>query len=309
VTVLERGLLEDGRSHAVFEELATFCPLGVRFWDVVADDQIRAGLRVRTWPVPARRPVVEAFRTVSDVYAFHGLPGLREVERPPFPPPALVSPPLTHPFIVEVRDLERRFLPAAFRVDLPRPTRGLFLPPVPGSPSGSVPGFYLFSSPVRSRPPGVAAIRAELVEATSGRPAAWAVIRVTIAGQGERWGMADQAGRVAVQFPLPVLSPSFGQLFASPSGTALPPGPPVSDRSWPVALAVAWEPARLATLPGTDLPDLADVFQQGPADVLPDDTSPIASAPEWLGTLPWDGELVAATAGRRQLLITAHGSP
>jgi hypothetical protein len=37
--------------------------------------------------------------------------------------------------------------------------------------------------------------------------------------------------------------------------------------------------------------------------------SPPATAPEWLGTLPWDGGLVAATAGLTQLWISAQGSP
>jgi hypothetical protein len=308
VTVLERGLLADGRRYAVLEELATFCPLGLRFWDAVADDQVRGGLRVRAWPLPARRPVVDAFRTASDVYAFQNLPGLLDVERPPFPP-APASPVVTRPFVVEVRDLERQFLPVAFGVDLPLPQRGLFLPALAGSPAGALPGFYLFSSPVRQMAPGVAAVRAELMDAAAGVPARWALVRVTIAGQGERWGLADEAGRVAVQFPLPLLAPGFGQLFASPSGTASPPGPPVADRSWAVSVAVFWEPSRLAPLPGTDLPDLMQVFQQAPADVVAGGGSPPATAPEWLGTLPWDGGLVAATAGLTQLWISAQGSP
>ncbi len=306
MSVLERGVLPDGRSYAVLEELVTSCPLGLRFWDAVTDAQVRGGLRVRAWPLPARRPVVAAFRTVSDVYAFQGLPGLVDVERSPLPPP-LASPAVTRPFVVEVRDLERQFLPVAFNVDLPH--RGLFLPPLAGSPGAPLPGFYLFSSPVRRLAPGVAVVRAELVEAASGRPAPWALVRVTIGGQGDRWGLADEAGRVAVAFPLPLLSPGFGQLFASPSGPVSPPGPPVAERSWDVAVAVFWEPTRLLPLPGTDLPDLAQVFQQAPADVLPTDASPPVSAPEWLGTLPWDGELVAATAGLRQLWISAQGSP
>jgi hypothetical protein len=309
VTVVERGVLEDGRRYAVLEELGTFCPLGLRFWDAVTDDQIRAGLRVRAWPLPALRPVVEAFRSVSDIYAFQGLPGLLDVERPPSPPLGPASPPVSRPFIVEVRDLERQFLPVAFGVDLPLPSRGLFQPPLAGSPTSAPPGFYLFSSPVRRLAPGVAAVRAELVDAATGRPAQWALVRVGITGQGERWGLADATGRVAVQFPLPLLSPGFGQLFASPGGPASPPGPPVAARSWDVTVAVFWEPSRLAPLAGTDLPDLGQVFQQAPANVLLSDGSPPAPAPEWLGTLPWDGELVAATAGLRQLWIARLGSP
>jgi len=307
VTVLERGVLADGRHYSVLEELATFCPLGLRFWDAVADAQIHGTLRVRAWPLPARRPVVDAFRTVSGVYAFQDLPGLIDVERPPSPPPPPASPLVTRPFVVEVQDLARQFLPVAFNVDLPH--RGLFLPPLAGSPGGPLPGFYLFSSPVRTLAPGVAVVRAEMVDAATGRRAPWALVRVTVAGQGDRWGLADEAGRVAVQFPFPLISPGFGQLFASPPGTASPPGPPVAERSWEVAVAVFWEPSRLAPLPGTELPDLAQIFQQAPADVLSSGGSPPVTAPEWQGTLPWDGELVAATAGSRQLWISGQGSP
>jgi hypothetical protein len=309
VTVLEQGLLEDGRRYAVVEELGTFCPLGLRFWDAVGDAQIRGGLLVRAWPLPARRPVVTAFRTVSDVYAFQGLPGLVDVERPAATPFVPASPPVTRPFIVEVRDLERQFLPVAFGVDLPLPHRGLFQPSLASSPSGALPGFYLFSSPVRMFAPGVAVVRAELVDSLTGRRAPWALVRVSVAGQGDRWGMADAAGRVGVAFPIPLLAPGFGQLFGSPSTGSSPPGPPVGDRSWTVSVSVFWEPSRLSPLPGTDLPDLVQVFQQAPVSVLASNASPPVPTPEWVGTLPWDGELVAATAGLRQLWIDRQGSP
>jgi hypothetical protein len=312
---LETGTLADGRRYAVLEEIGTFCPLGLRFWDAVADTQIRDGLRVTAWPLPARRPKTRAFRTVSDVYAFQGLPGLLDVERPASMPGGAPapgspgSPPIARPFVVEVRDLERRFLPVAFRVDLPLPTRGVYMPPALGSPGAALPGFFLFSSPVRQRQPHVAAVRAELFDLTRNAPASWAVVRVAIAGQGDRWGLADEAGRVAVQFPLPLLVPGFGELFSSPSVPASPPGPPVSERGWDLSISILSEPSRLAPLPGTDLPDLAEVFQQSAADVFPLSGSPSAPAPEWTGTLGWDGELFAATAGRRQLFIASVGSP
>jgi hypothetical protein len=305
MTVLQRGVLEDGRHYSVFESLATSCLLGLRFWDAVTDDQIRAGLRVRAWPLPARRPVVEALRTVSDIYAFHRLPGARDLEQAVLPSTSTPSPAQSRSFVVEARDLERRFLPAAFTVDLPLPHRGVYLPPTLGSPAAApFPGFYLFSSPVRSRPPGVAAVRAELIDSATGRPASWAVVRVSIVGYGLRWGMADEAGRVVVQFPLPTIRPGFGRLSGSPS--ASPPGPPVADRVWDVALGVWWEVGRLAPLPGTDLPDVAEVVRQAPADVLQSGAS--APASEWLGTLSWEGELVASTTGSSRLTIVSQGS-
>lgn len=308
MTVLATGVLADGRRYAVLEELATFCPLGLRFWDAVADDQIRAGLRVRAWPEPALRPVVEAFRTRSDVYAFQGLPGLRGLERPAADAwPS--SPPPVHPFIVEVVDLEQRFLPVAFRVELPLPERGVFLARPPGSPPGTPPGFYLFSSPVRPRTPGVAVVRGELADAATGSPAGHALVRVAVPGQPDRYGLADAAGRFAVQFPLPPLAGGLGALWASPDGPASPPGPPVAERTWDLSVAVAWEPAALAPLPGTGLPDLASVLGQLDAGVLPATGSPPLPAAAWSGTLRYDGEVVARTAGASRLWIVPAGSP
>jgi hypothetical protein len=316
--ILSAGTLSDGRRYEVLEELDVFCPLGVRFWDAVTDDQIRAGLLVRAWPEPARRPIVEAFRTCSDVYAFQGLPGLAALERPPanptglglVPPPG-GSPPPVHPFILEVLDLERRFLPAAVRLALPLPASGVFLTRPPGSPAEAPPpGFYLFSSPTRPRGAGVAVVRGELADAATGAPAAHALVRVSIPGQPDRFGLSGAAGRFAVQFPLPPLPGGLGRLWVSPDGAPSPPGPPVADRTWDLALSVAWEPAALAPLPGTDLPDLARVLDQLPADiVLAAGSPPAPPAPEWLGTLRYDGEVVARTAGDSRLLIVPAGSP
>jgi hypothetical protein len=319
--ILASGTLADGRRYQVLEELDAFCPLGVRFWDAVADDQIRAGLRVRAWPEPALRPRVEAFRTRSDVYAFQGLPGLAALERPPAnptglglvpPPGSPSSPPPAHPFILEVVDLERRFLPAAIRLDLPLPARGVFLTRPPGSPAATPPpGFYLFSAPTRSRGAGVAVVRGELADAATGAAAAHALVRVAIPGQPDRYGLADAGGRFAVQFPLPTLAGGLGRLWASPDGApSSPPSPPIADRTWDLAVTVAWEPAALSPLPGTDLPDLARVLDQLPADVvLATGSPPAPPAPEWLGILRYDGEVVARTAGDSRLLIFPAGSP
>ena len=337
MVILATGTLEDGRRYRVLEQIDTVCPLGVRFWDAVADDQIRSGLRVRVWPEPSRAPVVEASRTRSDVYAFHGLPGLAALERPPaVPTGAATAPPDdvfgsqasppggagTRPFVLEVVDLERRYLPAAIRLDLPLPEPGVFLARPPGSPPGSPvgspgdvapPGFYLFSAPTRSRSAGVAVVRGELADASTGDAAGHALVRVSIPEQPDRFGLSDAAGRFAVQFPLPPLAGGLGELWVSPGGAVSPPGPPgppVADRTWDLALDVAWEPGALAPLPGTDLPDLARVLDQQPAGiVLAAGSPPAPPASEWSGTLRYDGEVVARSAGDSRLLIVPAGSP
>lgn len=318
--ILSTGALADGRHYRVLEELDAVCLLGVRFWDAVSDDQVRTGLRVRVWPEGTRRPVIEAFRTRSDIYAVQGLPGLAGLERPPANPTGLAavpdagpppgSPP-TRPFILEVVDLERRFLPAALRLALPLPSPGLLMTQGLGSPaSPPPPGFYLFSTPTRTRGAGVAVVRGELADAATGAPAGHALVRLSIANQPDHFGLADAAGRFAVQFPLPPLAGGLGPLWASPEVPTSSPGPPIAERSWEIALGVSFEPSLLAPLPGTDLPDLARVLDQQPAEVVSAAGSPPASpAPEWLGTLRYDGEVVARSAGDSRLLIVPAGSP
>jgi hypothetical protein len=317
VSVVERGRLEDGRLYAVLEVVDTFCPLGIRFWDAALDDQVREGLVVRAWPVGSRRPVAQAYRTRSDVYAFQGLPGLQGIEGPPprtdpVPPDQPVapipSPAPVHEFVVEVVDRHRRFVPVAFGIDLPLPERGLYLGRQAGSPS-SPPGFYLFSSPVRQSIPGVTAVRGELVDSITGDPAPHALIRADIAGHTHRYGLADDGGRFAVAFPPPPLTGGLGPLWSSPDGAVPATGPPITERSWDVAVSVFWEPAMLDPLPGTVLPDYGRVLHQAPAEIIISDSSPASSASEWLGTLEYGNDLVVATPGTTQLLVASQGSP
>ena len=129
--------LDDGRRYRRIEELDLFCPLGLRFWDPVLDRPVGEGLLVSAWPLPAARPVTRAFRTRSGVYAFQRLPGLGPVERPSASDnaPSAASPPGGRPFVVEVVDTRRRFLPAAVEIELPLPYRGVFLAQGPGAPA------------------------------------------------------------------------------------------------------------------------------------------------------------------------------
>lgn len=281
------------------EELATFTPLGIRFWDPALDEQVRDALAVRAWPVPARRPVVAAFRTASDVYAFQGLPGLRAVETP-----APGTPPAAGPrrrFVVAVEDARRRFLPAALAVDLPLPYRGLFLVGAGGSPPERVPGFLLYSAASRPKASWLAAVRGELALA-DGAPAGHAVVRVHIAGEAVHHGIADAAGRFAVLFPQPTLADGLG---SSPGGS----GRPLPGRTWNVRVEVLCQPGRLETLPGTSIPDTRSVLLQRPArlwPVRPEDGG--GEQPEWHGQLSYGEELIVRTEGLSRLLVSPQPS-
>ncbi len=298
--------LADGRIYSVIEELATFCTLGVRFWDATTDAQIRGGLRVRLWPEGALRPAVTANRTYSDIYAFHRVPGLGAIERPPVVGSGSLGSPGALPFVMEVVDLERRFVPSAIGLSLPLPDRGLFLTQLPGSPVLSTPGFYLFSAQTRARAPNIAVVRGELLDDDTGAGAGHALVRVEIPGESPAYTIADARGAFAVHLPFPPLPGGLRPLDASPPG---PLGPPIADRTWQLTVAVFYQPGLLTPLPGTDYPDVRNVFNQARAGLVLDSDSPPVVADRWLGTLDFGGEVVLRTGDLSTLAVVPATSP
>lgn len=248
--------------HTVVESLNTFTPLGMRFWDPAFDQPVHAGLGV-TARRPAGLTVRHAQRTPGDIYYFGSLPGLRSVEHQPFgerpPEPAGV-----HDFVIEVQDARARFLPVAFAVALPLPYRGLFLSAGPGSPSDALPGVHLYSAPTRAVASSHAQVRAELIDMTSGGPAAHALVEVSFGDGTVVSGISDGEGRVAVIAPLPRQD---GGLPVSPAPAGR--GQPLSQRAWDVSVAIRYEPSAQRSLPGASLPDYASLFTQGYAEFGP----------------------------------------
>ena len=295
--------LADGRRYTMLEELTTFCTLGVRFWDATTDAQIRSGLQVRIWPEEALRPVVEADRTYSDIYAFHRLPGLGAVERPLTGERGTLGSPDSLPFIMEVVDLERRFVPSAVGLSLPLPDRGLFLTHLPGSPAPGTPGFYLFSAPTRNRAPNIAVIRGELVNEDTGTGAAQALVRVEIPGETPAYTISDSDGAFAVHLPFPTLPGGLRRLDASP------PGPPIADRTWQLTVSIFYQPNLLTPLPGTEYPDVRNIFSQERAELYLESDSPPLVADRWLGALDFGGEVILRTGDRSTLAVVPATSP
>jgi hypothetical protein len=111
------------------EKVSTYTPLGIRFWDPAMDAAVTDGLEVTLRPPNRPDLTRRAFQTLSGVYAFSGLSGLRSLELsdPDLPAgehPVESSPPVRYRFIVDVNDRLGRYLPVTFRVDLPY--RGIF---------------------------------------------------------------------------------------------------------------------------------------------------------------------------------------
>jgi hypothetical protein len=269
----------------IIERQTIFTPLGIRFWDPATDSQVAHGLRVRAWPDGATEPVRQAFRTASGIYAFQGLPGLREVEHSAHAGGSS-SPPLVQRFVVAVEDEQGRFLPVVMRVDAP--FYGIYPTAVTASPPGEIlPGFYLFSAPWRSATT-LAVVRADLVHETTGEPAAHAVLELDVEDSGVWHGIADERGNVAVFLPIP---PFQATLSSSPPGPQAPP----HEQQWQVTARVLYEPARLETPAGAARPDLRTILTQTAGVVWA--SAGGASAAELSATLSFGQDLILRTAG------------
>lgn len=278
--------------------------LGIRFWDPVTDNQVRDGLRVTARPLYASGPKVRANRTRSDIYAFHGLPGMRAFEyRLAY---SEASPPEQKAFIIEIEDYFRRYNPVALRVALPLPYRGVFLSNMPGSPYRPSPqGFLLYSAPSRIIPSQMALVRGELTNAITGRPAAHAVVQVRLAGGQQQWhGVADDGGRFLVVFPYPTIEYVFS---GSPPTIEFR---PLKDQRWTVSVEVLYEPNRQEKLPFASVPEYLGILTQRRASIVPE-ASPTGSpagmsgaVPALLMNLEYGKELVIRTQGLSTLMIS-----
>jgi hypothetical protein len=230
--------------HEPPERISLTSALGLRFLDVATGALVGAdvaaeplnrtsfGLRAEAWPVNAPRQRIPGTVTPGGVLAFHGLPGMRELERSRASDPWDDSPP-ARDFQIEVIDKLGRFLPCTFAVTAPQ--RGFAQYAEDGSPpwieAGTVP---LFSAPSRQIPGAVAVVRAELRDLATEKPAAWALVEADYSSAGSlktARGLADDAGRVLLMFAYPEgQRRAYG---ASPPGNARG----LSEQTWNVKLA------------------------------------------------------------------------
>lgn len=274
------------------EQVTIFTVLGIQFWDPALDVPVTDGLAVSAQLLDTDYMPVTAFRTASGVYAFQGLPGLHDVEYP-VSGAAPASPQRTFPFAITVSDSFGRYLPELFVVDLPLPYEGVFLSNQVTSPPGSGARAYLFSSPTRTGAAGISAVRADLWDRDVNQPAAWAALEVSIGGQVLR-GIADGRGRVLIQFP---------SLLNTRLSAGSPPGigqGPSTGMSWPVQVAVRYQPGKLrfplatsrgVVSPWGTTPSVKSILdEQGYALVWQQEAGPPAA--EWTGELIYGQELV-----------------
>jgi hypothetical protein len=276
---------------SVLERDPHVTPLGVRFRDAVTGETVSDGLVVTH---PATRPPgrARALVTPSGAFAASGFPGLRAAELGAGDDVYWDDLPATGTYELEVLDTAGRFHPFRFEAELP--ARGFFELSCVQAYSerlgeGSLP---LFSTPARRVPAGLGVLRADLRDADTGGPAAWAVLEVTPEGGVTSVGVADARGSVAVILPYP-----------EPTGLeASPPGGrrSLAEQTWSLELRALYEPA--APVPA--VPDLCDVLGQGEATLVAADSPP---APLTHATLEFGRELVVRSTGRPELLVLPAG--
>jgi len=99
---------------------------------------------------------------------------------------------------------------------------------------------------------------------------------------------------------------AYPEIEASLGGSPPSPGQaPLGQRSWPMRVSVFYQPGMLPELPGTTIPDFPSILNQQPAATIwvqsPDGGGTPQS--EWVGDLPFGGDLVPRTDGSSTLLV------
>ena len=270
-----------------------FTPLGLRFWDLTQNLPIAEGLSVKLQLADSQAPPLLAVLTRAGVYSFFGLPGLYAVEHPT--PATSAAPAQTWRYVVTVQDLLNRYLPAVLVYTLNQ-NGAVLVQGVPDTTSGARIA-HLFSSVSRPVPPGFGAIFADLLDRDTNQSAAWAVMQVQISGQTEVWtGIADEAGRVLVLVPYPVMQKL---VLGSPPGSGQG---SIAGQSWSVTIAAQYSPDQLSypaaafpdvQWPWTDTPSLKDILgNQQAATIWTDSVTP---ASQMTATLKFGENLVLSS--------------
>lgn len=299
----------------LLEKLPTNSHLGIRFWDPVLDQKIGEGLQVTARAENARRPAASAQLTRSNIYSFRSLAGMRELEHSDREVDENPSPPLSRNYIVEVTDLQRRYVAVGFKVTLPLSRKGVFPSANLASPPQASPkGFYLYSSATRSVPVGMTVLRGELFDVDRGAAAANAVVRVRTQDDFSWYGVADASGRVAVIMPYPARFEGIGG--ASPPSN----NKRIFDQTWDLQVEVLYQPGALESLANSSLHEYRSILRQQSAQIWPEapDEGGVATSswqveqrygqPTILKTRFLD-ESTVAIERRAKLLVTPAASP
>jgi hypothetical protein len=155
------------------------------------------------------------------------------------------------------------------------------------------PSVPLYSSTLRTAPPGMAVLRAELYESPAEeindvrktRPAAWAMIEARSDGRLLARGIADEKGRIVLIFAYPAPLDSSRSFSTSPAGPFTA-GLPFRQQEWTIQLEAFYEPSALSSPPPSlsplqplgssrqdepSIPILSDILKQSPVSLFLDE--------------------------------------
>lgn len=289
----------------VLETFSRVTPLAVRLRDDNSGRFVSRGLTAVVWPKLQPELTTWGVLNHQDIFVFNNLPGLRAVEQGSGDDTFWSSQTAQFDFVLQVTDPSGRWLPFTMDVKVPQRrvlgialTSPLSSPPAIqiGTENGALP---IFPSVSALPPDAMGVLRAELLDAGTGQPAAWAIVEAKAGEQRLMRGLADSKGRVMVPllYPKPVIT------LGSPGTT----NTPLTQQSWAVDITVRYRRRQ----PAPEVPDLVDVLTQ-PAATAWSDLSP--ATPLGSGTLQFGRELRLFTrdaggAPMPALLITPAGSP
>jgi hypothetical protein len=210
---------------------------GFRFIDIATGAQVWHGLDIRRRQENVRDEGELAILYAAGIYAWPADP---ENEPDENNGEWAFDPASTNSYWIAIRDEYERFLPISLNLTLPQ--------------AAGPKDIYLFSSAERPSLPGQAIVGAQLETVVQRLPAASAVVQVRC--QDRTWvGVADDLGRVALQFP-------YLPLKDLPSTDTDEEMRPLEYQTWPLTVSVLYAPHLQRLMPGSRLPELSSLLKQ-----------------------------------------------
>lgn len=293
------------RATQMQEEIVLTAPLGIRFRDEVSASTRIDSLSVIVYSQTQPHYRTKAYMTPGGVYALHNVPGMQVFDNGWGDNNAPKSPAMiSKPYIVEVVDTwqEARFLPFCFSVQLPyqglyRWEGNMHTSSTDTRKEAPIP---LYSAPTRSVAGGMAVLRAELQDATTGKAASWAMLEAQLPVSASSpavtvRGLADEQGRVALIFPFPM------PVKVSPTA----PDIPLEQQEWQIPLQARYMPLQTQRmlLSGAAIPDLQAIVKQPVANLWENFASRQAFSS---AILQYGRESIAHSQNVSVLLITTN---
>ena len=240
----------------IIEKFSIVAPLGVCFHDTASGERVLGGLDVFAYPSNAgvwkNKTALRPNR--QGVYVLQKINGLEDFSNGSGDAEFWNNNPPSKTYIVEVSDIEERFQPFQFTVELP--VKGIYeWENIPSSsPNRVLKSIPLYSAPTRKISGGAAVVRAQLKE-SSDVSAAFAVLEARFEGTLVARGIADRDGQTVLIFPSlapqsnPIVSPSTNSTRIS-----------LAEQNWNLDLTVKYQP---------------NIFQTSPPEIMEDDEEQI----------------------------------